>query len=154
MFRLADNVCSWVGKFKGITLEHLDISCTEVTNLTGISMEKMDTLDLSYTAITNINELSSAKKLSDLWLYDVKVDDLSCLKDLKLERLCLSYVLFQKNANLLRSIKSLKEIVIREGNYDCYIKVDKLWKLWDEGLFRDKFPNETDGVPLTDWGIM
>lgn len=126
----------WVGPFDGFSG-----SLTDLSPLHGLPLTK---LNVSGTQVSDLSPLKGMP-LKEININATSVTDLSPLGGLKLERLEFSAVRIQKGMEIIRSMKSLKDIApsCRRSTYSP----DAFWALYDKGEYRFR----ADIVDKVEW---
>ena len=114
---------------KGMHLEKLQVGVTKVKDLGPLKDMPLESLDCHRTPVSDLNPLKGMA-LETLFITDTKVTDLTPLTGMKLKEFCFTPGNITKGIEIVRGMKSIRQIGIDRGNLR---PPDEFWKRYDAG---------------------
>jgi len=116
---------------KGMPLAHLAIDGSDVSSLSPVKGMQFTLLGCTGTEISDLSPIKGAP-LKYLWIDKTRVTDLTPLAGMKLETICFTPKNITKGIEIVRGMKSIREIGV--SNVER-MPPEEFWKKYDAGEF-------------------
>jgi hypothetical protein len=128
---------SHFGLIHNAPLETIWLAGTQVTDLTPLPLQHLESLDIARTSVSSLAPLSRAAKLKRLNIADTPVEDLTSLAGLKLQRITLTPSRIKQGFETLRQMSTLTQI---QTDLSEPLSAADFWKRFDLGLYKPADP--------------
>ena len=133
MLNLYQTQVTDIAPLKGIPLQALWLNDTKVRDISPLAGCPLVTLTLHNTPVSDLSPLTESKTLQRLHIAGTNVTDLTPLKGRSLQRLIFTPGRITKGIDVVRSMKSIRQI---GTTLKGAMPPEQFWKLVDEGKLR------------------